>query len=276
MFGTAGWVAGSLAIGTWLHRPEWLPMARDATLADGMRLAAFASLLAAGLSAILPLTPPARNAANRIAAFAAIGLLRKPDVAVLMAVTFLVSLTQPYVHPHGGLFLRTLGVPDQQIAPLLSLGQMVEVGAFLALAWLLTRFSFRTVFLIGLTCWVLRFAIWTAGEPFWLIVVSMGLHGVCYAYVLGLGMVYLDRRASPDIRSSAQSLHLVIAFGLGMWPANWLAAQLADAYARPLPNGTVLVAYSQVFVYPLIVLLVCWIAFALAFREPRIAAREPE
>jgi MFS family permease len=269
MFGTAGWVVGSLAIGWWLHKPDWLAIARGATLADGMRLAAIASLVAAGFSVILPMTPPARNAATRIAALGALGLLRRPDVAVLMAVTFVVSLTQPFVHPHGGLFLRTLGVSDAKIAPLLSLGQMVEVAAFLALAWLLTRFSFRAVFLIGLACWVLRFAIWTSGQPFWLVAVSMGLHGICYAYVLGLGMVYLDRRATPDIRSSAQSLHLVVAFGLGMWPANWLTAQIADAHLRVLPGGAAVVDYSQVFIYPLVVVLLCWIAFALAFREPR-------
>lgn len=274
MFGTAGWVVGSLAIGCWLHKPDWLPIARSATLADGMRLAAIASFLAAGLSAILPATPPARNAATRIAGFAAIGLLRKPDVAVLMLVTFLISLTQPFVHPHGGLFLRSLGVSDANIAPLLSLGQMVEVIGFLVLAWLLGRLSFRTLFLLGLGCWVLRFAIWTVGEPFELVAVSMGLHGICYAYVFGLGMVYLDRRATPDIRSSAQSLHLVFTFGLGMWPANWLTAQIANAYTRLLPGGAILIDYSQVFVYPLVMSLLCWLLFAFAFREPRAPAAE--
>src|SRR6185503_3509489 len=58
MFGTAGWVAASLVVGLWLSRPAWLPIASQAGLSDGLRIAALCSLLAAVGALLLPHAPP--------------------------------------------------------------------------------------------------------------------------------------------------------------------------------------------------------------------------
>ncbi|MBI5863521.1 MAG: MFS transporter [Planctomycetes bacterium] len=234
-----------------------------------MRLGAITLFAAAWLCLLLPPTPPAKAAASRMAALAAAKLMRHADVAVLMLVSFLLSFALPFVAPHGGLFLRALGVADAQVAPILSLGQVVEVFGFFSMAWLLGRVSIKTLIVIGLTCWVARFAIWTVGSPLSLVVASMGLHGLCYAFFYGMGMVYLDRRATPDIRASAQGMHLVVTSGLGIWPANWITARIADHYSRPTPGGGSAVDYSTVFLFPLVLCVVCWLIVALFFRPPR-------
>lgn len=272
MFGTAGWVSGALLMTLWLHKPDWLPGAAHARVADGLRMGACIALLTALLSCLLPGTPPARHAQRRFAGLGALALIRQPDVGVLILVSFLISLTLPFVHPHGGLFLRSLGVEDANVGFILSFGQMLEVFGFLAMSTLIRRFTFKTLVLIGLTAWVLRFAIWTIGEPFWMVGISMALHGVSYAYVFGLGMSYLDQRASADVRSSVQSLHLVVTSGLGMWPANLLAAWVCDAFR--LPSGDV--NYLYVFWVPLAIASFCWLLFATLFRipdQPRAAGK---
>ncbi len=269
MFGTAGWVGGALLMTLWLHKPDWLPGAANARVADGMRIGACIAMLTAILGFFLPGTPPSRHAQQRFAGLGALAMIRQPDVGVLMLVSFLISLTLPFVHPHGGLFLRTLGVEDANVGFILSFGQMLEVFGFLAMSTLVRRFSFKTLVLIGLTAWVLRFGIWTLGEPFWLVGFSMALHGICYAYVFGLGMSYLDQRAAADVRSSVQSLHLVVTSGLGSWPANLLTAAVCDAYR--LPSGDV--NYLHVFVVPLAIAIVCWALFAALFHVPAHPAK---
>lgn len=264
MFGTAGWVTGALMMTFWLHKPDWLPSA-NARVADGMKLGAIIAVLTAGLSFWLPGTPPVRHSNRRFAGLGAISLIKHPDVGVLILVSFLISLTLPFVHPHGGLYLRTLGVADANVGFILSFGQMLEVFGFLAMSTLVRRFRFKTLVLIGLTAWVLRFSIWTVGHPFWLVGFSMALHGICYAYVFGLGMSYLDQRASTDVRSSVQSLHLVVTSGLGMWPANLLTAWVCDSFRQP--SGEV--NYLQVYTVPLAMALLCWVLFATMFRVPK-------
>lgn len=262
LFGTAGWVLGSWLCG-WV-----LSWSGGATMGNSLLLAAATAIVAALLCAALPLTPPTRTDRPRNVARASLAMLRMPDVAVLMLVSMGLSLASPFVYPHGSLFLASLGVSDAEIPPILSLGQMVEVVSFALMASLARRFRFKTLFCAGLVCWNLRFAIWALGSPFWLIVASMGLHGICYAMIYGLGMIYIDRRSTPDIRASAQGLHLVLTMGLPIWPGNWIAAQVTQALSTVSAGGQVTVHYAQVFLAPLALTLVLLGVFAFLFREP--------
>ncbi len=261
LFGTAGWVIGSLLCG-------WVLSWQGMTMAHSLVLAAVTAILAAVISISLPPTHPTRSAGGRNVAAASLALLRMPDVAVMMAVSFGLSLATPFVYPHGSLYLSSLGVADASIPPIMSLGQVVEVAAFALMASLVVRFTFRTLFIAGLICWLLRFSIWSADAPFGLVVASMGLHGVCYAMIYGLGMIYIDRRATPDIRASAQGLHLVLTMGLAIWPGNWLAARVSNLFSVTAADGSVSVDYERVFLVPLAMTLVCAIAFVGLFREP--------
>lgn len=270
LFGTLGWVASTLLIGFWLSKPTWVPGSDKAVIADGFRISAVWSIVATFVCLMTPRTQPSRIiGAPRFAVTSAVKVLRDPQVFAVLLVGFLLAFTNPFVHPRGAIYLRDLGLPDEMIPPISSTGQMVEVMAFAVAAVLLRRFGFKTVFTIGLAFHVIRMVIWSIGEPLPLIIVSVGVHGICYAWVVGLTQVILDERCPPDAKATAQSLYLVLTIGLPTWPANQLAAWLSDTFRTTLPSGADAVNYHMFFIVPAGIALLCLILFIALFRRPR-------
>lgn len=269
LWGTSSWIVVAAALGLWLQKPGWLPVAADAGPADGLRLGAILSAMFAVYCLVLPPTPP-ENAVSqsRVAALGALRMLRDRSCLALMVVSFVLSLEMAFCYPFGSLFLQSLGVSESGIAPLLSIGQAGEIVAFFLLARCVGRFGFKATFLIGVACWTLRFAIWSAGGPWPLVVASLALHGACYAFVIGLGQVFVDQRSEPDTRASAQAVHQVITFGLGSWLGNMLAGAAHDLFRRSLPDATVVVDYTQFYLWPALLAAGCFVVFAAWFKTP--------
>ncbi len=270
LWGTASWIVVAGVLGLWLSKPHWLPVAQHASPVDSLRLAA---LLSAGLALFclaLPATPP-ENAArhSRLAALGALRMLRDRSTAVLLLASFLLSLGMPFCYPFGSLFLKSLGVSEAGISPLMAIGQAGEIVAFLLLARSIRRLGFKTTFLIGVASWVIRFAVWSAGGPWPLIVASLALHGFCYAFALGLGQMFVDQRSDPDTRASAQALHQVVTFGLGMWLGNLLGGAALDFFQRSLPDGSTVTDFTQVYLWPALGAAACFVIFAVFFKTTR-------
>lgn len=271
LWGTASWIIVAGLLGVWLSRPGWLPPAAEAGPVDGLRLGAVLAVTLAVFSLALPKTPPEKTRGSRLAALGALKLLRDRSCAVLLLVSFLLALAMPFVYPFGSLFLRSLGVGAAGVAPLMALGQAGEIIAFFILGTALRRWGVKLTFLIGIAGWALRFAIWSLGGPWPLIVASLGLHGACYAFVFGLGQMFVDHQAEPDTRASAQTLHLVITFGVGSWLGNLLAGLTFDHYQATGGPAD----FRHFYLWPAIGSAVCLLIFGLFFRTPRRHATPP-
>jgi nucleoside transporter len=269
LWGTASWIVVAAALGIWLSRPDWLPGARHAETADSLRLGAIVSVVLAVFCLALPATPPETSGRrSRLAAVAALRMLRDRSCAVLMLVSFLLALGMPFAYPFGGLFLRALGVPDAGVSPLMSIGQAGEIVAFLLLAVSVRRLGFKATFLIGVASWAVRFGIWSVGGPWPLVVAAISLNGLCYAFVLALGQMFVDRQSEPDTRASAQALHLVITYGVGMWLGNMIGGAALDFFQHRLPDGTSAIDFTQFYLWPALGAAACFVIFALLFKTP--------
>jgi nucleoside transporter len=277
LWGTASWVVVALALGVWLGRPTWLPAARHAETADSLRLAALVSAILAVYCLGLPTTaPPGAGRRSGLAALGALRLLRDRSCAVLLLVSFLLALGMPFAYPFGSLFISSRGVPDAAVAPLMSIGQVGEILAFLVLAFALRHLGFKATFLVGVAAWALRFGIWALGGPWPALVFAISLNGLCYAFVLGLGQMFVDRHAALDSRASAQSLHQVITFGVGMWLGNLIGGAAADFFQRELPDGTLVTDFTQFYFWPALGAAACFVIFAALFRTPTPRESRPE
>jgi nucleoside transporter len=276
LWGTASWVVVAAMLGIWLSKPGWLPGSEHASTADSLRFGAILSVVLAAFCLVLPPTPhESSQQRSRLAVFGALGMLRNRSTAVLMLVSFLLSAGTAFCYPFGGLFLRSLGVSDSGVSPLMSIGQVGEIAAFLVLGLALRHLGFKATFLIGVASWAARFAVWSIGGPWPLIVASIGLNGTCFAFVLGLGQMFVDRCAAPDARASAQALHQVATFGIGMWLGNLVAGAAFDFFTHKLPDGTPVTDFTQFYLWPALGAAVCFVIFALFFKTTRpIEARQ--
>ncbi len=133
---------------------------------------------------------------------------------------------------------------------LISLSQVSETIFILAIPFFLKRYGIKSVMLISMLAWVLRFALFGIGNPGsglpWL-VLSMIVYGMAFDFFNISGSLFVDKEADVSIRSSAQGLFMVMTNGFGAFLGGLFAGRVVDYFTI---NGVVNWTYT-------------WFAFAI-------------
>lgn len=234
VLGTVGWIAANLAQKAFLRPGE--PVNNRPLL-----LAALLSIVLGLESFLLPATPPKAAPAAAatqqapgastdapVAAAAvevpfkkALDLLKEQSFAVFYGVSLFITIALAFYYSFTSLFLeQKVKVDSGNVGPLMTIGQWVEIPFMLTLPWFVDQLGIENVLLLGMVAWGLRYAFFTAGGPFPLIVAGLALHGICYDFFFAAGFIYVDNEAPDDIKNSAQALFGVLTYGLGMYLGN--------------------------------------------------------
>jgi nucleoside transporter len=285
--GVIAWIG--TALGTLKSGP-----AMESALASTFTVAGVVSLVLAAFSLTLPHTPPPKTAGSSFAPLEALKLLKVPSILVLFIVTFLDSLVHYTYFFWTSRYLPDIGLPQNWIAPAMSIGQVAEIATMAALGLVLKRLGWRLTMILGILGHVVRFGIYSIGSKdlLWLVILSNIVHGFAYAFFFATVYIYVDENFPKDVRTSAQSLFNLLILGLGPLASNFLSGGLVDesfvqSYLPGLPKlasdllaGGLLrvftkdnvIAYHQVFLVPLGLGLLATAILAIFFHP---AAKEP-
>jgi len=267
VFGTFGWIAAGLTLDYVLGSSTDPVFKRNTFL-----------LLAAGLSVglgvfslLLPKTPPAGKPGDAFPFVQALRLFRDRSFAVFFVVSFIITIALAFYYTFTGLYLAE-SHGFKQIAATMSLGQFAEIGFLIALPFFLRTLGMKTVLLLGMFCWGLRYALFaiSAGKPelSYLAVVGVLLHGICFDFFLAAAFIHVDKKAPKEIRASAQALFGFLTYGLGMFLGNIAGGALAaELKTVPVADGKFMVDWATFWWVPSIGVLVSMAIFAVAFRE---------
>src|SRR5207253_8230956 len=236
-------------------------------------VAGIASLLLAGLSLVLPHTPPKKvtEGENRFAWLESVKLLRLPFVLVLWLVTFVDAFVHNSYFNWTGSFLGTaresggVGIPGNWIMPVMSVGQIAEILTMFVLGATLKRLGWRATMVCGILGHAARFGVYAffPQHPALIVVVQI-LHGICYAFFFATVYIFVDEYFPKDVRSSAQGLFNVMILGIGVLVANSICPYLMQhVFTR---NGVT--DFRGLFLVPLASASAAAIALALFFRPP--------
>lgn len=221
LWGTVGWMAVGWAVGG----------AMAVGVMDAFRVGAVTAWLLAAYTATLPPTPPREvpvGARSWLAPLAAMRLLRQPALATYCAVALGMCITFPFSTQATPLLLQRLGLGGAWLGPALTVAQVTEVAALALLPRVTHRLGLRATMALGLAAWGVGMAALAVGWPAWLVVASLGLHGVYVTGFLIAGQVYVNGLAADDVRASAQGL-VTFVNGVGMLVGNLLAGGLRSA-----------------------------------------------
>ncbi len=259
VLGTIGWIVAGLTIG-WLGWEQGqLPLT--------FKMAAVASLILGIFSFTLPATPPTRrgekSSVREMLGLEALGLLKARSYLVFFLSSIAICIPLAFYYNFTNLFLNEVGV--EGAAAVQSLGQVSEVGFLLVLPYLLKRIGVKLTLAVGMAAWALRyvcFAYGDAGGMFWLLIVGLLLHGICYDFFFVAGQIYTNRFAGDRFRSSAQGLITLATYGVGILIGSLVSGPIVDSFATTDGHE-----WRAIWVIPAIIAAVVLVLFFILFKD---------
>jgi len=150
----------------------------------------------------------------------------------------------------------------------MTIGQVSDVVFLLLLPLLLKRLGVKGILILGMVAWTVRFGLLTqfpkATDAAWMLFVAIAVHGMCYDYIFVMGRMYVDNRASEDIRAATQGFHAFVTLGAGMFVGSWLSGVVGQHYTT---NGGATHAWSEIWLVPAVMSAALIVVFAILFRE---------
>ena len=259
MGGTVGWILASWPLVLLLDGD---PLAARYTFL----VAGAASLFFAVYSLCLPHTPPNNDTETR-AWLKAVKALGVPFVAVLWMVTFLDSAVHDTYFLWANDFLTHIGVAQRWIMPMMSLGQIAEIGTMSALGFILVRFGWKTTMIVGGLGQVIKFGIFAWWPSPVAAAVAIVLHGLTHALFFATVFIFVDEFLPNDDRSTTQGLFNLMALGGGPIMARMVAPQLFQWYTTEI-DGQRVVDFQQLFQFPFYIALLASTIMLFAFWPP--------
>ena len=223
-------------------------------------LLASASALLLGVYAFtLPPSPPTkvRKGSSLISVLGldALVLLKERRMAIFFLFAVLLGVCLQITNSYGSTFLGSFATdyPDSFVVKynniLLSVSQISEALFILAIPFFMRRFGIKTVMLMSLGAWVLRFGLFGIGNPgsglIWLIL-SMIIYGMAFDFFNISGSLFIEKETPAKFRASAQGMLMMVTNGLGAIIGNYSAEAIINSYTR-----------DGVTAWP-----VCWFIFA--------------
>ena len=115
----------------------------------------------------------------------------------------------------------------------MTLGQVSEVGMMLAMPFIFRRMSVKSILMLGLAAWSMRYgllAYGNAGVRVWMFYIAILVHGVCYDFFFVTGQLYTDQEAPPALRNTAQGFYTFLTYGIGMFLGSLLSGIAVDFF----------------------------------------------
>jgi len=209
-------------------------------------LLASASALVLGVYAFtLPSAPPTKvrkgSSLLSILGLDALVLLKKRKMAIFFLFAILLGVCLQITNAYGSRFLGDFKVdyPGSFVVEhnniLLSVSQISEALFILAIPFFMRRFGIKTVMLMSLAAWVLRFGLFGIGNPgsglIWLIL-SMIIYGMAFDFFNISGSLFIEKETPTKFRASAQGMLMMVTNGLGAIIGNYSAQAVINYHTH--------------------------------------------
>ena len=264
VFGSIGWVASGVF--------SFVALKFFKSEIDGTKIpllcGAATSLLAAIVNITLPNTPPAAKG-QKASVIDALGLrslslLKDKNFALFIVTSMLVTIPFMIYFNFGSQFLKDEGFKFITIT--MNWGQFAEMFFMLLIPLALARMGIKWAMMAGLIALVVRYVAFLCGgiyDQTWLYFVAILVHGIIFGFFFVGGQIYVDKKASSEIRAQAQGFLFLTTFGVGSLLANFFMEFLLKHYTS-VEKGT---DWTSIWKITAIMSIVVAVLFAVFFRE---------
>ncbi|GAB2797436.1 nucleoside permease [Dyella kyungheensis] len=168
-------------------------------------------------------------------------LFRDARMAVFFIFSMLLGAALQLTNAYGDTFLHDFAKMDaykdlvavRYPAIIMSISQISETLFILAIPFFLRRFGIKTVMLISMLAWTLRFGLFAFGDPgagLWMIVLSCIVYGMAFDFFNISGQLFVEGQSDPSIRASAQGLFMLMTNGVGAVLGSSISGLVIEAF----------------------------------------------
>lgn len=178
----------------------------------------------------LPKCPTSRQASTSlidIFGLRAFTLFKQARMRLFFIFSMLLGVSLQITNGYANPFISAFSIsPDFKNAffvghanLLISLSQISETLCILLIPFTLRRFGIKSVMLMAMGAWVLRFGFFAIGNPSYpgvtFLILSMIIYGIAFDFFNISGSLFVDKETDSSSRSSAQGLFFLMTNGLG-------------------------------------------------------------
>lgn len=237
-----------------------------------------------GYALTLPACPVAESGEKKSLSEAlglnAFRLFAQKRMALFFIFSMLLGVSLQITNAYANPFIDSFSAIDQfkdvyfvQHANLLiSLSQMSETLCILLIPFFLKRFGIKTVMVIAMLAWVLRFGFFAIGDPGFpgvlFFILSMIVYGVAFDFFNVSGSLFVDKETNSSMRSSAQGLFMLMTNGIGASVGTLVAQVVVNKFVSNM-DGKMIGDWTSVWFIFAAYALVVVVSFMLIFREKR-------
>ena len=183
--------------------------------------------------------------------------------------SILICIPLAFYYQQTNPFLVNIGMENP--TGTMALGQISEALFILLLPLFLKKFGFKITLIIGMLSWFLRYLLFAYGDVndgYYLLILGIFLHGVCYDFFFVSGQIYTDFKAGQNFKSSAQGLITLATYGVGMYIGFWVAGFISDFYKNGLTFN-----WKIIWIFPSLISLFVMFLFIIIFRNEKIKTK---
>ncbi len=210
--------------------------------------AAVASLILGLYTFTLPDCPVEKSAEKKTLTQAlgldALVLFKDKKMAIFFVFSMLLGAALQITNMWGEAFLHDFGnnplYKDTIIVKyngfVMSLSQISETIFILTIPFFLKRYGIKTVMIMSMVAWFLRFGLFGIGSPVGIgavaIILSMIVYGMAFDFFNISGSLYVEQETDPKIRASAQGLFMIMTNGLGAMIGAYGSGYVIDLFTK--------------------------------------------
>ena len=263
VLGTIGCIVAGVAISTF----GWDKPGSENLLANTFKMAAGAAVLLGLFSFTLPSTPPLKKgiktSVGEILGLDALRLLNNRSYLLFFIASIAICIPLAFYYNFTNLFLNEKGM--QSTASIQSLGQVSEIFFMLLMPFLFIRFGVKKMLAIGMIAWGVRYVLFAYGNidaNYWMLLIGILLHGVCYDFFFVTGQIYTDNLAGEKFKSAAQGLITLATYGVGMLIGSLVSGPIVDSYKTAENHN-----WQSIWLIPAAIAAVVVLLFVMLFRD---------
>ena len=208
-------------------------------------------------------------------------LWKNPQFALFFIFSMLLGAALQLTNAYGDTFISSFSsIPEysqslavQYPAMIMSISQISETLFILAIPFFMRRFTIKQVMLISMVAWVLRFGLFSMGNPgdgLWMIVLSCIVYGMAFDFFNVSGSLFIEQNIDAKVRSRAQGLFTMMVNGVGAIFGSLVSGYLIEHFFTSQDaNGNAVRHWPEIWTVFTIYALIVTILFAIFFRSPQ-------